>query len=109
MAGNGYRSGDFWRIDDRTGFRVRSSETVKQWDSLIVSRGEYEDRHPQDFVRGRRDQQSVPDPRPEPEGRTVGPSTGPFILLSDGQMLIVNGQIQISYSQVETTVTADDL
>ena len=30
-------------------------------------------------------------------------------LLSDGQIQIINGMIQISYSQVDDTVTADDL
>lgn len=70
-----YRPGDFWRIDDRTGRKVRSSETVKQWDGLIVHRDEFETRHPQDFVRGRIDRQRVPDPRPETTDNLLGPLT----------------------------------
>lgn len=70
-----YIPGDFWRICDRSGRKVRASQTIKQWDGLIVAREEYEDRHPQDFVRGRKDEQSVPDPRPEPIDRLLGPLT----------------------------------
>lgn len=107
--GNNYRPGDFWRIDDRSGKKVRSSETVKQWDGLIVHRDEYEDRHPQDFVRGRTDHQNVPDPRPEPEGRTVGPEGGPFFLVSESLIAVTGSEIYVYFGGVEETVTADDL
>ena len=70
-----YRSGDFWRICDRSGRKVRASQTAKQWDGLIVSLAEFEERHPQDFVRGRKDHQSVPDPRPEGVDSFLGPLT----------------------------------
>ena len=66
MADN-YRPGDHYKIDDRSGFKVRASRTRKQWDGLIVRSDRYESRHPQDFVRARRDMQAVTDPRPEPE------------------------------------------
>jgi len=59
-----YRKGGFYRISDRSGERVRASDTVKEWNGAIVSKDEYEARHPQDFVRGKADKQSVPDPRP---------------------------------------------
>lgn len=61
-----YIPGDFWRICERCGFRVRASQTRKQWDGLIVCLADFEERHPQDFVRGRADRQNVPDARPEP-------------------------------------------
>lgn len=70
-----YIKGDFWRICDRSGRKVRASQTVKQWDGLIVAFDEYEDRHPQDFVRGRKDNQAVPDARPEPVDAFLGPLT----------------------------------
>src|SRR6185295_17420903 len=58
-----YRPGDFLRDCDRCGFTVYASETRKQWDGLIVCAiGCFEERHPQDFVRGRVDRQNVPDP-----------------------------------------------
>lgn len=65
MAGPRYRPGDPWVICDRTGFKVRMSETVKEWTGLRVRREDWEPRHPQDFVRGRKDVQAVQDPRPE--------------------------------------------
>jgi hypothetical protein len=62
---NSYRPGDFYRICDLSGKKVRASETVKLWNGLIVARDWYEERNPQDFVRARHDNQRVPDPRPE--------------------------------------------
>lgn len=70
-----YRPGDYWVICDRSGRKVRSSDTVKEWNGLRVHRDEYETRHPQDFVRGRVDRQRVPDARPEPPDSIVGPLT----------------------------------
>jgi len=60
-----YIPGDFWRICDRCGRRFRQSETLKTWDGLWVCKNDWEPRHPQDFVTGREDKQSVPEPRPE--------------------------------------------
>jgi hypothetical protein len=68
-----YIAGDFWRICDRSGFRVRASDTAREWNGLIVRKGDFEERHPQDFVRGRKDRQTVPDPRPEPTVTMIGP------------------------------------
>lgn len=68
-----FRPGDHWVIDDRTGFRARASETVKEWSGAVVHRDEAEERHPQDFVRGLRDRQSVKDARPEPPAIFGGP------------------------------------
>lgn len=68
-----YRPGDFLRDCDRCGSTVYASETAKQWDGLIVCMdGCFEERHPQDFVRGRVDRQTVPDPRPPGVDRFVG-------------------------------------
>lgn len=80
-----YKPGDFWRIDDRTGFKVRASQTRKQWDQLIVHNREYEVRQPQDFVRGLRDNQNVPDPRLRPEDIAVYPAGGPFFLVQSDE------------------------
>lgn len=68
-----YRPGDFLRDCDRCGETVYASETAKQWDGLIVCIiGCFEERHPQDFVRGKVDRQNVPDPRPPGVSRFVG-------------------------------------
>lgn len=57
---------DYNVICDRCGFKKKRSECLKEWTGLIVCRdGCYEPRHPQDFVRGRVDKQTVPDPRPD--------------------------------------------
>lgn len=75
MSSPAYRPGDFWRICEVCGFKYRSSQTNRRWDGLIVCREDWETRHPQDFVRGRKDLQNVPDPRPEPIDNVIGPLT----------------------------------
>lgn len=70
-----YVPGDFYRICARCGFRLRASQTRRTWDGLYVCVPDFETRHPQDFVRGRKDQQAVPDPRPEPLDNLIGPLT----------------------------------
>lgn len=98
---SGYRTGDFYRIDDRTGFAVRASRTVKEWDNQIVDRHDVDGRHPQDFVRGRAERQSVPDPRPDPDPIFQAPEGGPFFLLTEGGngegkvIEIVDGEIYV--------------
>ena len=68
------RSGDHWKICDRSGFRVPASETVKEWNGAIVRRDLAEPRHPQDLMRIRRPEDlRVPDPRPPPVDVYVGP------------------------------------
>jgi hypothetical protein len=70
----GYKKGGFWRIDDRTGFKVRGYNTVKEWTGSIVDKNDFEARHPQDFVRGVADKQVVPAPRPRaPVDTYIGP------------------------------------
>jgi hypothetical protein len=67
------RPGDFWRICDRSGFRVPASETVKEWNGAIVRKDLAEPRHPQDLLRIRRpEKMGVPDPRPPPVDVYIG-------------------------------------
>jgi hypothetical protein len=68
-----YIPGDPWKVCDVCGFEYRSSETRRRWDNLIVCESDFETRHPQDFVRGRKDRQNIPDPRPEAPDRFLGP------------------------------------
>lgn len=70
-----YIPGDFYRICDRCGSKMRASQTSRTWDGLYVCAEDFESRHPQDFVRGRKDVQSVPDARPEPVNNIIGPLT----------------------------------
>jgi hypothetical protein len=71
-----YVPGDFYRICDRTGFKVRAGKTRKEWTGIIVRSDVWEARHPQDFVRGTRDDQRVPDARPRPANKTTRPLLG---------------------------------
>ena len=57
----------------RTGFKVKLSEIVRQWDGLLVHRRFADRRHPQEFVRGVRDNQSLPFASPESPDVFVGP------------------------------------
>lgn len=66
-----YSPGDYYVICDRCGFKLRRSEARKTWDNLIVCPKDFEERHPQDFVRGVKDRQAAPDPRPETQDRFV--------------------------------------
>lgn len=69
-TGDTYRPGSWWRICDRCGWKRRAEDTAKEWTGLIVCRDTCLDvRNPQDFVRGVRDRQAVPNPRPEPPDR----------------------------------------
>lgn len=56
---------DYNVICDLSGFKCTASETVRRWDGLRVLRRFSEERQPQDFVRGVKDDPSVPWARPE--------------------------------------------
>lgn len=70
-----YKPGSFYRICDRTGFAVRAEHTQKQWNNIIVRDRSFEERQPQDFVRGRKDDQTVPQPRPRQVNQFLGVQT----------------------------------
>lgn len=53
-------------VCDRCGFEFLHRELRKEWTGLMVCRQCHDPRHPQDFVRGVKDKQSIPNPRPEP-------------------------------------------
>ena len=59
-----YVEGDYYIQDDRSGLKIRASDAVKEWNGLMVYHKDAEPRHPQDFVKGESDKQSVDDPRP---------------------------------------------
>lgn len=62
-----YRPGDYYQLDDLSGFKIRASRSRKipggQTGGLIVDPKRWEPQHPQDFVRGVVDDQTVPEPR----------------------------------------------
>ena len=55
--------GDHNAIDDVTGLQHKASELSRQWDNLMVK--DPEERHPQDFLRGKPDRIAVPWARPD--------------------------------------------
>lgn len=76
MKGDEQRIGDYRIICDFSGFKCWASETVKTWDGFRVHRrfvGTEQVRHPQDFVTGVNDDQSVRDPRPEAADTFINP------------------------------------
>lgn len=65
--------GDWNAACDVCGFRFKSSEMKKRWDGLMVCEQDYELRNPQDFIRIKGDNPSVPWARPEADA-FVGPT-----------------------------------
>lgn len=61
------RHGDYNAICDRCGFKFKFSELRKEWDGLYVctAHGCWEPRQPQDYLKGIKDNMSVPISRPE--------------------------------------------
>ena len=57
---NTWRAGDWLYVCQRCGFTFYASEIELEWTGLRVCRRCWEPRHPQDFVRGVRDAQTVP-------------------------------------------------
>lgn len=68
-----YVPGDFYRIDDMSGFKVRSDRTRKMWYGTWRREKSWEPRNAQDFVRGVRDYQNAPEPRPRQTNVFIGP------------------------------------
>ncbi len=67
MSANYYKRDDFNRICDMCGFKVKASNTRKQWNNLIVCKNHWEAQNSQDFLRGKVDKQWVVDARPDSE------------------------------------------
>jgi hypothetical protein len=64
---------------DNTGLRILSGDVRKQWDGLLVWKEQFDERHPQEFVRGVVDNFAVRDARPEsPDFVTLASVTVPF-------------------------------
>lgn len=66
MAGHQprFKGGDWLVVDDVSGRVIHASEARHRWDGAIVGDSNWEPRHPQEFVKGVKDDQSVPYSRP---------------------------------------------
>lgn len=74
-----YAHGQFNVICDRCGFKFKSRQLRREWNGLRTCSGAatnncWEPRHPQDFVRGKKDRQAPPWVRPEAEDIESAPS-----------------------------------
>lgn len=59
-----YKSGDAKAICDRCGFQFYLSELSETWDGFMVDAACFEERHPQDFIRGVPERIAIVNPRP---------------------------------------------
>ena len=59
-----YSSGDWLIQCDVCSKKIKASEAKHRWDGFIVCSDDYENRHPQDFIRAKMDKISVPFSRP---------------------------------------------
>lgn len=75
-------------IDPASGFKVPLSDLVRQWDNELIDRRFVDKRNPQDFVRGVKDDQSLPYSRPESPDTYIA---GPIIWQSGAFMTPQNG------------------
>jgi len=73
MANQGRTNSPPWGICDRCGFKYPLKELRKEWTGLKVCKNDWDPRHPQDFVRGVPDNQTLSEPRPRPTDVFVGP------------------------------------
>jgi hypothetical protein len=67
MSKSYLKLGSWNAICDRCGRKFKASELKKTWDGFWVCEYDYETRHPQELLRGVKDNQYVPWTRPEGE------------------------------------------
>ena len=103
--GSHYRPGDWLVQCDQCGFRRYASQVSKQWNGLIVCSDTcFDERHPQEFVRGLLDHQVPPFVRPETR---IGIPVDIFSLTVDSEEYTVD-QLGDRFLDVNE-VTADSL
>jgi hypothetical protein len=82
-------------IDPASGFKVPLRSLVRQWDNQLIFERFVDKRNPQDFVRGVKDDQSLPYARPEtPDTFIAGPliwQDGSLMFGEDGSILLTQG------------------
>lgn len=69
-----YKKGAWNVIDDVTGFKHKSTDLRLRWDGLYVSKENWETRHPQELLRARQDNMSVPFTRPRTADHFTDPA-----------------------------------
>lgn len=66
-----YIKGRNWAICDRCGHIFRADELKREWTGALVCKDDWEPRHPQESVRGRKENVIPPVVNPEPTDTTV--------------------------------------
>lgn len=66
MGGTYYKSGSWNVTCDVCSKKLKSTEIRRRWDGFLVCSDDWEERHPQDFVRGKLDKIVVDFSRPIP-------------------------------------------
>lgn len=100
----GWRRGDHWVCCDVCGFDYRASQIRIRWDGMAVCPQDYEERHPQDFLRARKD-----DPRVWPVRTDTGADAVQIaslacpVLLSptDASEWVSGGLVPLTWGEVD--------
>lgn len=100
------RQGDFLRVCDRSGFTVWASDTVKEWNGLVVYKGFAEARHPQDLLRPRRESFGVPDARP---AKAIADETFTGPLVTETTAAASAGATTLSVTSTARMSASDDI
>ena len=66
--------GDHNAICDVCGFKFKASQLAKRWDGFMVCEKDWEQRHPQDTLRVKPENTTVPWSRPEASDQFVVPA-----------------------------------
>jgi len=68
-CGDNYKKGQWNVLCDYSGFEIASGDAKRTWDGFVVHKRFWENRQPQDFVRGVKDNIATPPhmTRPDPE------------------------------------------
>lgn len=82
-------------LDPASGFKVDLDQLVRQWDGQMVDRRFVDKENPQNYLRGIKDDQSLPYSRPEPPDTYVaGPviwQSGAFMTTQLGGIILTEG------------------
>lgn len=80
MKKNHFISGEWNLICDVCSKKIKAHEARQRWDGFIVCPDDFENRHPQDFVKANTDKLTVPFVRPRP----------PDIFVDDGNRTVAD-------------------
>lgn len=107
-----WREGDSYVTDDETGLKILRSEAVKRWDGALVHKSNWEPRHPQDFVRAKRDVELAKPTRPLPAAVFTGMLTTTLIAaaaLGDATLSVTSSVRMLPGDRLGVTLSNGDV